>query len=285
MAPLRRKEEEESMKKLVICLAVFTLMVGSADARTYYSDGAVHDLATMTSESLGINTDTTINIGDGVVVTLERESTYSTSYVGVGEGEAFLNLSGNAQLLFAQEMAITTSDSEPAGHITMTGTSYMNPATYYGGMRGNGTFTISDDAELAIRPDGALYTPGFYVGNMHYGFDLTSTFTQSGNATVSSVGSALDLGGANTGIYNMNGGTLTLGGPINIGGEDDAFNFTAGTITLLGGDYTDLVDHVSFHAPNGVAASFDGVDTAIVVPEPMTLSLLGLGGLLLRRKR
>ena len=272
------------MKKFIVCLVVLA-MVGSAHARTYYSDGAVHDLATMTSESLGINADTTLNIGDGVVVTLERESTYSTSYVGVGDGEAFLNLSGSGQLLFAQEMAITTSDSEPAGHITMTGTSYMNPATYYGGMRGAGTFTISDDAELAIRPDGALYTAGFYVGNMHYGFDLTSTFTQSGNATVSSLGSSLNIGAANTGIYNMNGGTLTLGGGINIGGADDAFNFTAGTITLLGGDHTDIVNNASFYAPNGVAASFDGVDTTIVVPEPMTLSLLGLGGLLLRRKR
>ena len=90
---------------------------------------------------------------------------------------------------------------------------------------------------------------------------------------------------ANTGIYNMSGGTLTLGGTINIAGADDAFNFTGGVISLLGGDYTDIVNNASFYAPNGVAASFDGVDTAIVVPEPMTLSLLGLGGLLLRRKR
>ena len=230
------------MRNVVICLIGLAL-VGSAHARTYYSDGAVHNLSTMTSESLGINNGTTINIGNGVVVTLYREATYSTSYIGVGDGEAFLNLSGNGQLLFAQEMAITTSDSEPAGTITMTGTSYMNPATYYGGMRGNGTFNISDNATLEIRADGELYTPGFYVGDMNYGPELTATFNQWGNSTVMSLGSDLKIGAASTGIYNMSGGTLILGGTIVIGGADDSFNFSGGEIILDG-------NKVGFNAAN-----------------------------------
>ena len=269
------------MRNLIVCLTVLAL-VGSASARIYYSDGAVHDLATHTSQSLGANMGTTLNIGDGVVVTLTREATYSTTYIGVSNGDGYLNLSGSGQLLFAQEMAITTADSTGAGTITMTDTSYMNPATYYGGARGAGTFNITDDATLEIRTDGALYTPGFYVGHFHYGYDLTAMFNQSGNATVTSLGSGLDLGTNNTGIYNMSGGTLTLGGTISGAGADDAFNFTGGVITLMGDDYTGIVNEPWFH---GGIASFDGTDTTIVIPEPMTVCLLGFGGLLLRRKR
>ena len=48
---------------------------------------------------------------------------------------------------------------------------------------------------------------------------------------------------ANTGIYNMSGGTLKLGGTINIGGADDAFNFSGGEIILSG-------NQVGFNAAN-----------------------------------
>ena len=273
------------MKKLIISLIVFAL-AGSASARVYYSDGGVHNFTTQTHESIGIENGTTINIGDSVVVTLTREAHYSTSYVGsyYGTGPTnYLNLSGSGQLLFSQEMHLSIADGTEAGVIDMSGTSYMNPSGLSVGQRGDSLFSITDDATLELRADGTLYTPAFNLGNNHYGYDLTGTFDQSGNATVLSVGSGLNLGSNNTGIYNMSGGTLTLGGTISGAGADDAFNFSGGVITLLGGDYTSIIDEDWFFG--AASATFDGTDTTIVVPEPMTICLLGLGGLLIRRKR
>ena len=274
------------MKKLIVCLIVLAL-VGSASARVYYHDGAVHNLTTHTSQSLTIANDTTVNIGDGVTVTMTREATYSTSFVGdyYVSGPGYLNLSGSGQLLFAQEMSLSISDgSHPdLNVITMTGTSYMNPASARLGQRGDSEFNITDDATLDFRTDGTLYTPGFGVGSTHYGFDLTSTFNQSGNATVQSLASGLDLGTFNTGIYNMNGGQLILDGTIAGAGADDAFNFSGGVITLMGDDYTSIIDEDWFIG--AAIATYDGQDTTIIVPEPMTICLLGFGGLLLRRKR
>ena len=224
-------------KSNAVSIMLFLFAVAPVSARVYYSDGGVHNFTTQTHESIGIENGTTINIGDSVVVTLTREAHYSTTYVGsyYGTGPTnYLNLSGSGQLLFSQEMHLSLCDGTEAGVIDMSGTSYMNPSGLSVGQRGDSLFSITDDATLEIRADGTLYTPAFSVGNNHYGYDLTGTFDQSGNASVTSVGSGLNLGGSNTGIYNMSGGTLTLGDAINIGGADDEFNFSEGTIKMAG---------------------------------------------------
>jgi hypothetical protein len=272
------------MKKLILCLVLVLAIAVPAGARIYYNDGAVHNFTTQSHQSIGIGNNTTINIGDGVTVTLTREGTYSSSYVGTyyDSGLGTLNLTGSGALTFSQEMGLSLADGPTGtGAINMSGTSYMNPSCFYGGMRGNGVLNITDDAVLAMRTDGTLYTPGFYVGNMSYGYALTATFNQSGNATVSSA-SALDLGGANTGIYNMSGGLLSLGAGINIGGTDDAFNYSGGTIVMAGNQIGTLATLNDLTA--GAVEVFDGTNTTIT-PEPATLLLLGLGGLLLRRRR
>ncbi len=277
------------MRKLIVSLIVLAL-VGSASALVQYNDGAVHDLTSITHEQFWIDNGTTVNIGDGVVLTIDSSDTYATSYVGAGGtgGSAYLNLSGSGQINYEQERAFGMGDDAPADGsveriLNMSGTSYMNPATLYIGMRGDSVINITDDAMLEVRADGILYTPGILLGNQHYGYDLTATINQSGNSIIQSLGSGMDMGGSNTGIYNMSGGQLILGGTITGPGTDDAFNFTGGVITLLGDDYTSIIDADWFYG--AAIATFDGTDTTIVVPEPMTICLLGLGGLLLRRRR
>ena len=275
------------MKKLIISLVVLAL-VGSASAREIiYGPGEQHWPTETRSESFSLEDGMTVYIDDGVTVNLTREGTYSTSYLGAySDGSAYLNMSGSGQLLFAQEMAFALSDSAGAVGaeriLTMSGTSYMNPSTLYVGMRADAVINISDDAMIEVRTDGTLYTPGILFGNQYYDYDLTATINQSGNSIIQSLGSGMNMGANNTAIYNMSGGQLILGGTITGPGEDDMFNFTGGVITLMGDDYTDIVNEAWF---SGGIATFDGTDTTIVVPEPATMMLLGLGGLLIRRKR
>ena len=113
-----------------------------------------------------------------------------------------------------------------------------------------------------------MYTPGFYVGNMHYGFDLTATFNQSGNSTVMSLGSDLDMGAANTCIYNMSGGTLILGGTINFGGADDEFNFSGGEIILKGNQVGFDGNNSGFNVTGANAANYIEVYNGATPQEP-----------------
>ncbi len=266
-------------KKSIICLIVVLAISAPAGARVYYNDGALHNLTTQTHEEFTIEDGTTVNIGDGVTLTLTRDGWYASSYMGAySNGSAYLNLSGSGQILYAQEMAFDIGDSAPAdGTVeriaTMSGTSYMNPATFYGGMRSDGTFSITDDATLEIRADGTLYTPGMLIGNQYYGYDLTFTFNQSGNATVQSLGSGMDFGANNTAIYNMSGGLLELGGAISGGGADDEFNFSGGTI-VMNGNHWPWATHASRVDWFNVTGAYAGNYTETYADGKTTLQII-----------
>ncbi len=145
--------------------------------------------------------------------------------------------------------------------------------------------TLQSNLYFGYNPSGGFTVSGgtleaaswFQVGR-----DYDATLTQDGGTVLG--GYDLFLGeGAFTGYgtYNMNGGLLEITGSIEA--TNGEFNFAGGTINLLGGDYRSVIGEAWW---NGAAsASYDGQDTTIVVPEPATLVLLGLGGLLFRRRR
>ena len=232
------------MKNVIIVLAVVVIlelavMPASAGERDRWCEWGEEELYTHTRSSIDVPCGCTVNIGDGVTVTLTREHQYATSYIGEfsggGEGDAVLNLSGSGQLLFEQEMALSMADGTGCTAVlNMSGTSYMNPAALYVGMRSDCFLNITDDAVLEVRPDGTLYTPGILLGNQNYGYALTATLNQSGNSIIQSLGSGMDMGASNTAIYNMSGGQLILGDAIIGPGTDDEFNFSEGTITMAG---------------------------------------------------
>ena len=268
-----RKAVFGGCKKTIICLATVLAVSVPASARDFYADGDVLNWETSTHNSFSIENGTTLNIKDGVTISLERTATYDTSYLATDQAKsAYLNLSGSGRIEFAQEMAFALSDANGDPGIerilNMSGKSYMNPSTLYVGQRGDAVINITDDAMIDIRTDGALYTPNIIFGNNRYdGFALTATINQSGNSIIQSLASGMKMGEANTAIYNMSGGQLILGGNITGAGVDDKFNFTGGKIILKGGDYTSITNAANSVWFSGGIATFDGTDTT-VLPKP-----------------
>ena len=126
-----------------------------------------------------------------------------------------------------------------------------------------------------LKVSGGLFQPGwFQVGRNH-----DATMTQTGGEVIT--GAALNLGEVDFpgyGTYNMNGGYLEIPGIAVHYGE---FNYTGGTVRI-DGDYTGIAEEAYFNGSPSV--SYDGEYT-VLTPEPGTMALLGLGGLLLRRRR
>ena len=80
-----------------------------------------------------------------------------------------------------------------------------------------------------------------------------------------------------------------MGAPLFAGGGAADFNFFGGDIYLTG-DIRGIGDYSWFNVLGNSANYTEEYDAGIthlsyVVPEPMSIALMGLGGLLLRRKR
>ena len=192
------------VQKLIICSAI-VLAVSDARARFFYSAGDVQNWETTNLlSSFSIENGTTINVTNGVTITLIRSATYDTSYLATDfTNSAFLNLSGSGRIEFDAEMAFALSDASGGPGVqrvlNLSGTSYMNPSTLYVGQRADAVINITDSAMIDVRTDGALYQPNIYFGHNNYGFNLTATINQSGNSIIRSLASNMKMGGANTG--------------------------------------------------------------------------------------
>lgn len=174
------------------------------------------------------------------------------------------------------------------------GTTEINVSTgFVVGSATNGTLTVTDGSltigqvggvggELRLGETGA--TTSIVTA------DLDSTTTSTVNLT----GGILDVEGDivlsinafNTSTFNMSGGLL-FANDIYAGAGTAAFNFTGGTIRLIG-DRTDILSESWFAATPGSFATFDAVNdwTIVAIPEPSSAALFvlsALGFLALRR--
>ncbi len=137
------------------------------------------------------------------------------------------------------------------------------------------------------------YMGGTSSGSLRFG---------SGNATMNISGTAkvemalLTLGnsltGTSTGIFTMSGGELFTGDVAFVSGVTTAFE---GGIWTLGGDKAAKINEAILNGfishsggNNLIGVTYNGIDDVTVVniiPEPATVMLLGLGGLLIRKKK
>ena len=261
-------------QKLIICSATVLAVSNAQAAREFWIDGGTTNWPSADHTRFTIDGDTTVNITNGVIITMVVDSVYPENLIGDGTGSAYLNLSGNGSIDFAQQMTLELADSITAPGkqrvLNMSGTSHVNPAQFLVGFRGDCVANITDSAMIDVRTDGeAPYTPIIELGNRNYGPSYTATINQSGNSTIQSLASGMKMGGKNTAIYNMSGGKLILGGTIEGPGADDRFNFTGGTIILKGGDYRNITDPTNAVWFSGGRAAFDGTDTTILPLDPL----------------
>jgi hypothetical protein len=175
--------------------------------------------------------------------------------------------------------------------------------------------TSVDFATLTIESGGSLTASRLYTGLggadwvqiddggtlhltalVHAGYSEVAPITQDGGLV--QVDGYMTL---SYGVYNMNGGLLLMNDDDSIPGgtgiffmppnnsKTGMFNYSGGTIEIHQEDWSaggkDILNQAWFDDLSGAASVTyaDGVTT--IVPEPATMCLLGLGGLLLRRKR
>ena len=148
---------------------------------------------------------------------------------------------------------------------------------------------------VTVNAGGTLHLTAFVL----VGYDYDSTFTQNGGTVESEV---LYIG-RTAGTYNMAGGLLLLNDDDSapggsgvlamppLGGYDyGTLNYSGGTIEINQEDWSaatglDILSQSWFNDLSGGASVVWNGDNTTITPEPATMCLLGLGGLLIRRKR
>jgi hypothetical protein len=159
------------------------------------------------------------------------------------------------------------------------------------------TITISGPTELETGATGT-YTIEYSGITDFGGFDfdaISDTGTLEGMWNISSgailaanydTGAVLNGKNEASGNYELSAESFTLSTPVDMGSPLASFVFTAPSTAPVGGIATlSLISNGLFDIGANEITGITMPTFAVTIPEPMTIGLLGLGGLFLRRRK
>jgi hypothetical protein len=280
--------------KVTVCLVVAILSVapGQVFGITEYKDGAVHNITSTINEDdvvwvdhLAPGMQTTVNMLDGARIPAPaRLEAWSDSRVNISGGVLERHLS-------ALENSRVTISKGSVGDIAYGVNAYgSSTVTISGGSVGSNSMYCIQTAGSST-----LNMTGGSVGGRNSLYGLIAQETSTVNISGGSVNSTYGIEVWNSSALNISGGLL--------GGTLMAAN--SSRMTIMGGNFAIDGHHVgpgTYFAGDflggqgiltGTLANGDAINNPftlypdarlVLVPEPATLLVVGLGGLVLRRK-
>ncbi|MCE5184657.1 MAG: PEP-CTERM sorting domain-containing protein [Planctomycetaceae bacterium] len=218
--------------------------------------------------------DKTVNVSDGGTINLASDST-----IGQG-GTGTLNVTGGS---VNQTGGWTYIGFGGTGYVTVQGSSVVT----FGAIRGwNGGITVNGGT---LRSNGDTT-----LGEGSSSFDLTIN-----GGLVDQTAGALFVGFATPGGVHLNGGILSINNLLLDGSAGEYFDINGGTLIYKDARPEDIAFQINWYAGQGYI-TVNGGQSAVgmlnfavdennythvtAIPEPITMLLLGIGGLFIRRK-
>lgn len=258
------------MKKILTVVLFFAGMVDAASYSRAGSDPNWSTLAGWRDNSTGSWAASTIPPGSSDTVTLNNGLTLSLDVDTAVSSITLVNNATDATFYMTNNNSLTLSAFT----------------------QGNGTL---DGNSIVTQLNGSLLTATMVIGNVN---DGSHTYNQLGGTVSASTLLRLDAGNATAEacVYNLSSGSFTTGIFQNQDTDGNSFfNFTVGsdgtfTVTQDGYNFAAFIDAGQIRQGGLLVASTDdswlinnsvsGQTTLSVVPEPATLGMVGLGGLI-----
>jgi GH18 family chitinase len=217
--------------------------------------------ATDTITNLDIQKGAVLNIGDGVVLTVNGSYIYLAGWDGPSD-TGTIALSGNGRIVHTGGHNLYMGDGPGDNAITLTDTSSIDwqggGDSVFIGVRGDATMSLSGDSSLYV----GHYAAFGWGGDL--GYAPVCELNLEGNATFESHNIFYANPYVTSATVNMYDNTTFETGTIVWSAPAGGFNLYGGTITLTAGsDQTSVINEPWFNAPYGASASFDGSKTTI----------------------
>jgi len=209
------------------------------------------------------------------------DSTVAVTHAGV-VAEYGIDITGGS-LTVNGWLGVTTGKGPVGSELNMSDGYVWTNALNVGSAADNGDMTMSGgliEAGLA-RLTGAAYQPGLYLAKESaWGSGAVGSLNMTGGTIVAFTLGINDIGGS--------GGKIEIANDAAILVKDTEFMFDGASVANDLYKYLDngWITTSDGDRPDVQEVTYDGYTyTELTVPEPMTIALLGLGGLFLRRRK